>query len=89
MPSDHPVVTERRRSREKPAPHFERVANVWSGLMGFHISPEQAVLMLVALKITREWYQHDPDNVTDAEGYLSLIQELRDHWGPQPPDQTT
>lgn len=83
MPSTHPTVQQRRAYREKPAPHFERVANVWSGLMGFHVSPEQVVLMLAVLKITREWYKHDEDNIEDAVGYLSLIEELQEFWGPQ------
>lgn len=31
---------------------------------------------MVALKLAREAGQHDPDNVTDAEGYLSLLEEV-------------
>ena len=77
MRSDHPTVNERRRSREAPLPHFKRLARVWSGMVGVEITPEQAVMMLAVLKIVREWYQHDPDNITDAEGYLSLVQEVR------------
>lgn len=75
--SSHQTVMVRRSSREAPAPHFRRLAVVWSGLVGQTITPEQCVLMLATLKIVREWYKHDPDNVTDAEGYLSMIEEVR------------
>lgn len=75
--SDHPTVTERRRSREQPRPHFKRLAQTWSGMVGVEITPVQAVLMLAALKMVREWYMHDADNVTDAEGYLSMVEEVR------------
>ena len=75
--SDHPTVTERRKVREAPGPHFKRVATIWSGILGVPVSAEQVVLCMVGLKIAREAGQHDPDNITDAEGYLSLIPELR------------
>lgn len=75
--SDHPTVTERRKVREAPGPHFRRVATIWSGILGVPVSAEQVVLCMVGLKLAREAGMPDPDNVTDAEGYLSLIQEVR------------
>lgn len=75
--SDHPTVTERRKVREAPGPHFKRVATIWSAILGVPVSAEQVVLCMVGLKMAREAGQHDPDNITDAEGYLSLIPEVR------------
>ena len=80
--SDHPTVTERRKAREAPGPHFKRVATIWSGILGVPVSAEQVVLCMVGLKIAREAGQHDPDNITDAEGYLSLIPEVRSALNP-------
>lgn len=80
--SDHPTVTERRKVREAPGPHFQRVATIWSGILGFPVSAEQVVLCMVGLKLAREAGQHDPDNITDAEGYLSLIPEVRSALNP-------
>lgn len=80
--SDHPTVTERRKVREAPGPHFKRVALIWSGILGFPVSDEQVVLCMVGLKLAREAGQHDPDNITDAEGYLSLIPEVRSAQNP-------
>jgi hypothetical protein len=77
MHSDHPIVNERRKVREQPGPHFKRLAAVWSGILGTQITPEQCCMMLALLKITREWYMHDDDNVADAIGYLTLVDEVR------------
>lgn len=73
----NPIVTDRRKKREAPAPHFNRVAKMWEAIIGCSIKPEQVVLCMAALKIAREAGQHDPDNVDDAVGYLSLIEEVR------------
>lgn len=75
--STHPTVMDRRRSREQPKLHFKRLAATWSGIVGVEITPAQCCLMLATLKMVREWYMHDPDNITDAEGYLSLIDEVK------------
>lgn len=50
---------------------------MWEGIIGCSISPEQVVMCMVALKLAREAGQHDPDNIIDAEGYLSLLEEVR------------
>jgi len=77
MRSDHPTVQIRRAVRESPEPHFRRLADTWSGLLGIPITPEQACLMLATLKIVREFAHHEDDNMHDAHGYLSLIPEIR------------
>lgn len=78
MASTHPTVAQRRQHRERPAPHFRRLAATWSGLLGFNITAEQACLMLAVMKVVREFPKHDGDNIEDAEGYLSLIEEIRE-----------
>jgi hypothetical protein len=78
MESKHPTVKERRKYREAPAPHFRRLADTWTGLLGVQITPEQACLMLAVLKIVREFAHHEPDNMPDCEGYISMIEEIRE-----------
>ncbi len=75
--STNPIVTERRKVREAPKPHFQRVAKMWEAIIGSSVTPEQVILCMAALKIAREAGGHDPDNLADAEGYLSLIPEVR------------
>ena len=77
--STHPIVTERRKIREAPGPHFRKVAKTWEAIIGCTISPEQVVLCMAALKMVREAGMPgaDPDNVADAQGYLSLLPEVQ------------
>lgn len=74
--SEHPTVVDRRATREAPVPHFQRVALIWAGILGFEVTPRQVVMCMVGLKLAREAGMHDPDNIVDAEGYLSLINEV-------------
>lgn len=83
--SNDPIVTERRAKREAPGPHFVRVAAIWSAILGQTVTAEQVVLCMVGLKLAREAGQHDPDNVADAGGYMSLIPEIRDYLDPRQP----
>lgn len=49
---------------------------MWGAIIGCSISPEQVVLCMAALKIAREAGGHEPDNVADAIGYMSLLPEV-------------
>lgn len=80
--SEHPIVNERRKVREKPHLHFQRVAKMWEGVIGCSISPEQVILCMALLKIAREAGVADQDNIDDAVGYLSLIPEVRSYLEP-------
>lgn len=77
MKSENPTVMARRQTREAPMPHFQRVAALWECILRQPVTAEQVVLCMVALKIGREAGMHDPDNIIDAIGYLSLIEEVR------------
>ena len=72
------IVNDRRSKREAPAPHFSKVAQVWSVLLGVNVDAAQVVQCMVALKLVREAGHHDPDNMADVEGYASLYQEVVD-----------
>lgn len=77
MKSVDPIVTERRKVREAPGPHFVRVAKMWSAVLGIEVTPIQVIQCMVQLKLGREAGQHDPDNLADAQGYMSLIPEVK------------
>lgn len=50
---------------------------MWEAIIGCCVSPEQVVLCMAALKIAREAGAHEQDNVEDAQGYLHLLDEVR------------
>lgn len=70
------VLGERNQSYGSPPQDFARVAQVWSGLLasklkhGEVITPENAVLMMVGLKLCRQMNARKGDNLVDAHGYL-------------------
>lgn len=49
---------------------------MWQAIIGSPVSPEQVVLCMTALKLAREAGGHEPDNINDAIGYMSLMNEV-------------
>lgn len=66
-----------------PAVNYEGIARVWSGLLakrlmpGVVITPEEAALMMVGLKIQRQCMNPKRDNMVDAHGYLLVAAHCR------------
>lgn len=78
------VYGDRQASYGSPREAYIALAKVWSGLLADKlkedITPEQAVLMLAAMKINRQSHRPKRDNVVDLHGYglvLSRVQEGR------------
>lgn len=71
------VTGNRQAAHGKPEETFGKLADIWSAMLGVPITPEQAALMLAALKIARAWNnpQHD-DNWIDLAGYAACGGEL-------------
>lgn len=68
------VNGERQADYGTPRSNYEGVAKVWSGLLQHalkrDITPEEAALMMVGLKLQRQSQKHKRDNLVDAHGYL-------------------
>lgn len=58
-----------------PLQDYQRTSAVWSGLLihklkpGETITPQEAVMMMAALKLCREFTKHKEDNIVDSIGY--------------------
>ena len=76
------VNGDRQAAYGSPRKSYESVALVWSGLLWDKLSapltPEDAALMMAALKLQREAHQHKHDNIVDAHGYLLVLSHVRD-----------
>ena len=59
-----------------PERSMQRIALMWSGVLGVDVSPRQAALCMVALKLARDAHEAKRDNLVDAAGYLRLIELL-------------
>jgi hypothetical protein len=58
---------------------FEHVARRWSLVLGVDVTPAQAMLCLVDLKVAR--LTHDPrhlDSIADIAGYAGCLAEVLD-----------
>lgn len=60
-----------------PTESFPRVAQIWSGLLGFEVQAWQVPLMMAAYKMLRIQYAPDySDNSDDVDGYMDIFRKL-------------
>ena len=71
------IVARRRGTYGQPRELFEHVARRWSLILGLQVTPAQAMLCLVDLKVAR--LAHDPrhlDSIIDVAGYAGCLAEV-------------
>jgi hypothetical protein len=54
---------------------IERAAKIASGCTGKHITASDMFICLVALKLSRQSYNHKEDNLLDAVAYLASLND--------------
>lgn len=54
----------------------QRIASMWSTILGVDVTPRQVLLCMVGLKISREVNKHKRDNLVDIAGYVRLLEKL-------------
>jgi hypothetical protein len=59
-----------------PLDDYTRTAKIWSAILGTDVTPEQAILCMVGVKISRECNLHKRDNLVDGAGYFQCIEKL-------------
>ena len=71
------IVNERSEEKERQYGPFsegmERAAQIASGATGKDIKASDMYIMLVALKLSRQSYNHKKDNLLDAVAYLGAL----------------
>jgi len=55
---------------------FNKLAKMWSLILGAPVTPTQVCLCMIGLKITREMNCHKRDNLVDLAGYSKLLSML-------------
>lgn len=75
----HNAVTARGTNYGDARDNFQRIATLWSALLGIDIQPHQVSAMMIAVKLAR--LQNDPrhhDSMIDIAGYAALWSECLD-----------
>src|SRR5690606_42133544 len=56
-----------------PYEDFSRTAKIWSAILGIEVTPRQAILCMIAVKISRECHRPKRDNRVDIAGYAEAL----------------
>ena len=76
------VNGERQADYGTPRENYEGIARVWSGILWpilkRDITPEEAALCMVGLKLQRQAMKHKRDNLVDAHGYLLVYAHIQE-----------
>jgi hypothetical protein len=75
--ADHVINGPRRQAYGPVEDSFNRIASIWSGVLGITITGEQVSLCMIGLKLYRESNAHQRDNLVDLVGYTLLLDKLR------------
>ena len=79
------IYGDREQTYGHPAKNLENIAQQWGLYLfqkfGVHLDldAEDVCWMMADLKKCRQLNQHKRDNVTDAIGYIGLVQRIKDH----------
>ena len=76
------IINERSEEKERMYGPFnegmERAAMIASGATGKTITPQDMYMCLVALKLSRQSYNHKEDNLLDAVAYLGSLNDYNE-----------
>ena len=70
------VDGDRQRDYGDPSIFFRKVAVMWSVILGIDVTPEKAVLLMIAFKLVRQANKHKDDNLDDLDGYTEILRRL-------------
>jgi hypothetical protein len=73
------IINERSEEKERMYGPFqegmERAADIFNGMTGLKITAVEMYKALIALKLSRESYNHKEDNLLDAVAYMSSMND--------------
>jgi len=73
------LVEERGRAYGHPRPNHERIAALWSVILGVPVTPEQAALCMIQVKVSRLMQTPDhADSIDDIAGYAMVLKQIVD-----------
>jgi len=74
----HSIVNERDEEKERMYGPFsegmDRAASIFNGMSGLNITGKEMFIAMIALKFSRESYNHKKDNLLDAVAYIQGLE---------------
>lgn len=70
------LVALRERTHGPAVLTMRKIAQLWSGLFGIHVKPEEVPLAMMLVKIARESNSHHQDNLDDIGGYRLIYERI-------------
>jgi len=70
------VMKERQKDYAPPKENFERIAALWSVVLGVPVTSKQVALCMIQTKVAREMHASKRDNLVDIIGYATCMEQL-------------
>lgn len=61
-----------------PVANFNRISGIASSILNETITPEQCVVVMMAVKLSREQYKHKRDNLVDLVAYTEIYNRIKE-----------
>ena len=61
-----------------PVANFNRISRIASSILDYTISPEECVVVMMAVKLSREQYKHKRDNLVDLVAYTEIYNRIKE-----------
>jgi hypothetical protein len=61
-----------------PVANFNRISDIASSILNETITPEQCVVVMMAVKLSREQYRHKRDNLVDLVAYTEIYNRIKE-----------
>ena len=71
------IYGERRKQYGHARVAFDRIAKVWSGILGTDVTGEQVGLCMAGMKLVRADLRWCMDDLVDAAGYIGCVEQVR------------
>jgi hypothetical protein len=56
-----------------PREHFSSVAQMFQGVTGVELAAKEVVILMICLKLTRQYFKPSRDNLVDLAGYTKIL----------------
>ena len=71
------TLGDRNSSYDDPKANHERIAKIWSVILGVELDATQVALCMAGLKLARLAHKYDDDSFIDAAAYIAIANEVR------------